>query len=113
MPDNLVFEWMIYALCAVAVITPILWLLLNRENPFIYGAVFRGDTNTPSLPCVEDVLDSLNWAESVGGREGLIARSEGNLEAVTTWAEATPWVVRSDLEAFFPWLEWAYAQVAE
>src|SRR5580704_12418443 len=42
--------------------------------------IFRGETiNTPSMLCVEDALDSLRWAESVGGLEGLIARAEGNL----------------------------------
>ena len=55
--------------------------------------IFRGETiNTPSMLCVEDALDGLRWAESVGGLKGLIARSEANLEAVTRWVERTPWV---------------------
>lgn len=55
--------------------------------------IFRGDTiNTPSLLCVEDVLDSLNWAKSIGGLEGLMARSEANLAAVAHWVESTAWV---------------------
>jgi phosphoserine aminotransferase len=55
--------------------------------------IFRGDTiNTPSLLCVEDVLDSLKWAESIGGLEALIARSEANLAAVADWVEKTSWV---------------------
>ncbi|HSJ96609.1 MAG TPA: phosphoserine aminotransferase, partial [Myxococcota bacterium] len=42
--------------------------------------------------CVEDALDGLAWAESVGGLAGLIARSEGNLRVVADWVTRTPWV---------------------
>jgi len=41
--------------------------------------------------CVEDALDSLKWAESVGGLEGLIARSERNLASLLRWVEKCPW----------------------
>jgi phosphoserine aminotransferase len=55
--------------------------------------IFKGETiNTPSMLCVEDALDGLRWAESVGGLKGLIARSEANLAAVASWVERTPWV---------------------
>ncbi|GAB4243363.1 MAG: phosphoserine transaminase [Thermoleophilia bacterium] len=55
--------------------------------------IFRGDTiNTPSMLVVEDALDGLKWAESLGGLKGLIARSEANLEAVTSWVSQTDWV---------------------
>jgi len=50
--------------------------------------IFAGSTiNTPSMLCVEDALDSLAWAESVGGIKGLIARSESNLAAIAAWVE--------------------------
>jgi len=53
--------------------------------------IFRGETiNTPSMLCVEDALDGLAWAESVGGLEGLIARTEANLSAVAAWVARTP-----------------------
>ena len=42
--------------------------------------------------CVEDALDSLKWAEEIGGAEALIARSEANLAAVSAWVEKTDWV---------------------
>ncbi|MBX6743428.1 MAG: phosphoserine transaminase [Acetobacteraceae bacterium] len=55
--------------------------------------IFRGETiNTPSMLCVEDALDGLRWAESVGGLKGLIARSEANLAAIVGWVARTPWV---------------------
>ncbi|CAA9251791.1 MAG: Phosphoserine aminotransferase [uncultured Acetobacteraceae bacterium] len=53
--------------------------------------IFKGETiNTPSMLCVEDALDGLRWAESVGGLSGLIRRSEANLAAVAAWVERTP-----------------------
>ncbi len=55
--------------------------------------VFKGETiNTPSMLCVEDALDGLRWAESVGGLRGLIGRSEANLAAIAAWVARTPWV---------------------
>jgi len=54
--------------------------------------IFRGDTiNTPSMLCVEDALDGLRWAESVGGRAGLMARTRANLAAVSAWVERSDW----------------------
>jgi phosphoserine aminotransferase len=55
--------------------------------------VFRGDSiNTPSHLCVEDVLDSLRWAESMGGLPTLIDRTNANYEVVADWVERTSWV---------------------
>ena len=54
--------------------------------------LFRGETiNTPSLLCVEDALDGLRWAESVGGLPALVARSEANLAAVAAWVASSDW----------------------
>ncbi|MCZ8278871.1 MAG: phosphoserine transaminase [Acetobacteraceae bacterium] len=51
--------------------------------------IFKGETiNTPSMLCVEDALDGLRWAESIGGLRGLIARSEANLAAIADWVAA-------------------------
>ena len=58
----------------------------------IAEGIFKGDTiNTPSMLCVEDALDGLRWAESVGGLPGLIARSEANLAAVRAWVGTSDW----------------------
>ena len=55
--------------------------------------VFKGETiNTPSMLAVEDALDGLRWAERIGGRAALIARSEANLAAVARWVAARDWV---------------------
>jgi len=55
-------------------------------------SIFEGSTiNTPSMLCVEDALDSLRWAESVGGLPGLIARSEANLATVARWVDESSW----------------------
>ena len=54
-------------------------------------SIFTGSTiNTPSMLCVEDALDGLNWAESIGGLKSLIARAEGNLAALARWVENSP-----------------------
>jgi phosphoserine aminotransferase len=58
----------------------------------LIGGIFEGETiNTPSMLCVEDAIDGLKWAESVGGLAGLIARSEANLKAVEEWVAASDW----------------------
>ncbi len=52
----------------------------------INEGIFKGETiNTPSMLAVEDALDGLRWAESVGSLKGLIARSEANLAAIAAW----------------------------
>ena len=55
--------------------------------------IFSGATiNTVSMLCVEDALDGLKWAESIGGLPALIKRSEQNLAAIAEWVEKTDWV---------------------
>jgi phosphoserine aminotransferase len=55
--------------------------------------IFEGETiNTPSMLCVEDYLDTLNWAKSVGGLEALIKRADANTKAIADWVARTPWV---------------------
>jgi phosphoserine aminotransferase len=56
-------------------------------------SIFEGDTiNTPSMLCVEDALDGLKWAESLGGLSALVGRSQSNLKTIEDWAERTDWV---------------------
>lgn len=64
---------------------------MAQKGKLIEG-IFKGDTiNTPSMLCVEDALDSLAWAESIGGLPGLIRRSEANLSAIARWVEQSDW----------------------
>lgn len=65
---------------------------LVKKGKLIEG-IFEGATiNTPSMLCVEDALDGLKWAESLGGLPALSQRSQANLNIVKEWVEATPWV---------------------
>lgn len=58
----------------------------------IIEGIFEGETiNTPSMLAVEDALDGLRWAESVGGLPELIRRSEANLRAVEAWQSRSAW----------------------
>jgi phosphoserine aminotransferase len=65
---------------------------LTNGGKLIEG-VFEGETiNTPSMLCVEDYLDTLNWAKSIGGLKALMARADANTKAIAEWVAATPWV---------------------
>ena len=65
---------------------------LTSKGKLIEG-IFKGETiNTPSMLCVEDYLDALKWAKSVGGLDGLVARADANAKAVADWVNRTDWV---------------------
>ncbi len=65
---------------------------LTSKGKFSEG-IFQGETiNTPSLLAVEDAIDGLTWAESIGGQPALLARAKANLTALTPWVERTPWI---------------------
>ena len=55
--------------------------------------VFEGETiNTPSMLALEDYLDALKWAESVGGAKALAERADANAKALNDWADRTAWI---------------------
>ena len=55
--------------------------------------IFQGETiNTPSMLCVEDYLDALAWAKSLGGLEALVAQADANAQVIANWVRRTPWV---------------------
>src|SRR5580658_9836982 len=59
----------------------------------IMEGVFQGETiNTPSMLCVEDYLDALEWAKSVGGLKALQARADANAKTIADWVARTPWI---------------------
>ncbi len=55
--------------------------------------IFVGETiNTPSMLCVEDYLDALNWAKSIGGLDGLVGRADSNFAVLDAFVARTPWI---------------------
>jgi len=55
--------------------------------------IFVGETiNTPSMLCVEDYLDALNWGKSIGGLKALIGRADANTKVIADWVARTPWI---------------------
>jgi len=65
---------------------------MTKGGKLIDG-IFKGETiNTPSMLAVEDALDALQWAESVGGGKGMIARTEANAKVISDWVAKTDWV---------------------
>ena len=70
---------------------PKLFRLASKKK--LIKGIFEGSTiNTPSMICVEDVLDSLNWVQSVGGTNELIKISKNNLQIVTDWVNSSDWI---------------------
>lgn len=65
----------------------------KEGNVKLEKGIFQGDTiNTPSMLCVEDYLDALQWADSIGGLKGLIQRSESNLKVLQQFVEKNSWI---------------------
>ncbi len=65
---------------------------LTNNGKLIEG-IFVGDTiNTPSMLCVEDYIDALEWAKSIGGLGALIGRADTNLATIANWVRRTDWV---------------------
>jgi phosphoserine aminotransferase len=65
---------------------------LTKGGKLIEG-VFEGETiNTPSMLCVEDYIDALQWAKSFAGLKALIARADANAKVIADWVDRTPWV---------------------
>jgi phosphoserine aminotransferase len=56
-------------------------------------AIFVGETiNTPSMLCVEDYIDALQWAKSIGGLKALQARADANAKTIADWVARAPWI---------------------
>ena len=55
--------------------------------------IFQGNTiNTPSLICIEDAIDALNWVKKIGGLNEMINRSINNLKIIEMWVSNTKWI---------------------
>jgi len=56
-------------------------------------AIFQGETiNTPSMLCVEDYLDALEWAQGLGGLPALRARADSNARVIADWVARSNWI---------------------
>ncbi|HYC25256.1 MAG TPA: phosphoserine transaminase [Roseiarcus sp.] len=65
---------------------------MTKGGKLIEG-IFEGETiNTPSLLCVEDYIDALRWAKSLGGLKALVARADSNAKVIADWVAKTGWV---------------------
>jgi len=55
--------------------------------------IFQGETiNTPSMLCLEDYLDALEWAKAIGGLPGLRARADANTKVIVDWVKRARWI---------------------
>ncbi len=65
---------------------------MSKDGKLIEG-IFKGETiNTPSMLCVEDVLDGLAWVEGIGGLKATIARSAESFAAIDAWTAQSSWI---------------------
>ena len=72
---------------------PLPKLFRLTSNGKLINGVFVGETiNTPSMLCVEDWLDTLSWAKSIGGLKALMARADANTKVIADWVARTPWI---------------------
>jgi phosphoserine aminotransferase len=65
---------------------------MTKGGKIIEG-IFQGETiNTPSMLCVEDYIDALEWAKSLGGLHALMARADANAKVLFDFCDANPWL---------------------
>ncbi len=65
---------------------------MTKGGKLIEG-IFTGETiNTPSMLCVEDYIDALKWAKSLGGLKALMARADANAKVIADFVAANAWI---------------------
>jgi len=72
---------------------PLPKLFRMTQDGKVMEDLFEGNTiNTPSMLCLEDYMDALEFVESIGGLEGAMARADANAKVIADWVAETPWV---------------------
>src|ERR1700758_2721544 len=72
---------------------PVPKIFRTTKGGKLNDGIFQGETiNTPSMLCVEDYLDALDWAKSIGGLKALHARADANAKVIADWVARTPWI---------------------
>lgn len=72
---------------------------MTKGGKLIEG-IFTGETiNTPSMLCVEDYIDALQWAKSLGGLDALIARANANAKIIFDFVDANDWIANLAVDA--------------
>src|ERR1700730_6784778 len=72
---------------------PVPKIFRTTKGGKINEGIFAGETiNTPSMLCVEDYLDALTWAKSIGGLKGTVARADGNAAVIGAWVSRAKWI---------------------
>ncbi len=65
---------------------------MTKGGKLIEG-IFVGETiNTPSMLCVEDYIDALKWAKSLGGLKALMARADANAAVLNAFTDNSTWL---------------------
>jgi phosphoserine aminotransferase len=65
---------------------------MTKGGKLIDG-IFKGETiNTPSMLCVADCVDALNWMQDIGGQTAVRDRANANAAALQTWVDGTDWI---------------------
>lgn len=65
---------------------------MTKGGKLIEG-IFLGETiNTPSMLCIADAVDALDWMEGLGGLTATRARADANFAALQAWVDRTPWI---------------------
>lgn len=65
---------------------------LTADGKLIEG-IFNGATiNTPSMLCIADYQDALNWVKEIGGVQASIQKSSDNLAVLETFVANNSWI---------------------
>lgn len=65
---------------------------LTKAGKLVEEIFAAATINTPSMLCIEDAIDAMEWGKSVGGLKALQARADANFKVLADWVSSTPWI---------------------